>query len=101
MPLPVRWRYKLDRWRSQIAAMFHSEPKTLRPRLCPACGTLVGATATKCHQCGASMTFSLAAASRSLSKLRRLEIIDLAQSSHVQILDKERLEQLAKGGWEL
>ena len=20
MPLPVRWRYKLDRWRSQIAA---------------------------------------------------------------------------------
>jgi len=23
----------------------------------PACGTLVGATATKCHQCGASMRF--------------------------------------------
>lgn len=68
MPLPVRWRYKLDRWRSQIAAMFHSEPKQLRPRLCPACGTLVGATATKCHQCGANMTFSFAAASRSLSR---------------------------------
>ncbi len=68
MPLPVRWRYKLDRWGSQIAAMFHSEPKQLRPRLCPACGTLVGATATKCHQCGASMTFSFAAASRSLSR---------------------------------
>ena len=66
MPLPVRWRYKFDRWRSQIAAMFHSEPKTMRPRLCPACGTLVGSTATKCHQCGASMTFSMAAASRSL-----------------------------------
>ena len=48
--------------------MFHSEPKPLRPRLCPACGTLVGATATKCHQCGASMTFSFAAASRSLSR---------------------------------
>jgi rhomboid protease GluP len=68
VPLPVRWRYKLDRWRSQIAAMFHSEPKTLRPRLCPACGTLVGATATKCHQCGANMTFSFAAASRSLGR---------------------------------
>jgi rhomboid protease GluP len=68
VPLPVRWRYKLDRWRSQIAAMFHSEPKTLRPRLCPACGTLVGATASKCHQCGASMTFSMAAASRSLGR---------------------------------
>lgn len=48
--------------------MFHSEPKQLRPRLCPACGTLVGATATKCHQCGANMTFSFAAASRSLSR---------------------------------
>ena len=68
MPIPVRWRYKLDRWRSQIAAMFQSEPKQLRPRLCPACGTLVGATATKCHVCGASMTFSLSAASRSLSR---------------------------------
>ena len=68
MPLPVRWRYKLDRWRSEIAAMFHSEPQTSRPRLCPACGTLVGSTATKCHQCGASMTFSMAAASRSVAR---------------------------------
>ena len=68
MPLPVRWRYKLDRWRSQLAAMFQSEPKTMRPRLCPACGTLVGSSATKCHQCGASMTFSMAAASRSVAR---------------------------------
>ncbi len=68
MPLPVRWRYKIDRWRSQIAEMFHSEPKQLRPRLCPACGTLVGATANKCHQCGANMTFSFAAASKSLGR---------------------------------
>jgi rhomboid protease GluP len=68
VPLPVRWRYKLDRWRSELAAMFHSEPKTMRPRLCPACGTLVGSSATKCHQCGASMTFSMAAASRSVGR---------------------------------
>jgi rhomboid protease GluP len=68
VPLPVRWRYKLDRWRSQVAAMFHSEPKQMRPKLCPACGTLVGASANKCHQCGASMTYSFAAASRSLSR---------------------------------
>jgi len=40
-----------------------------RPKLCPACGTLVGASATRCHQCGASMTFGMAAASRSLSGL--------------------------------
>ena len=68
MALSVRWRYKLDRWRNQVAEMFHSEPKSLRPRLCPACGTLVGSTATKCHQCGANMTFSFAAASRSLGR---------------------------------
>ncbi len=68
MQLPVRWRYKLDRWRSEIGSKFHSEPKVPRPRLCPACGTLVGATATKCHQCGANLNFSLAAASRSVSR---------------------------------
>jgi rhomboid protease GluP len=68
VPLPVRWRYRLDRWRSQLAAMFQSEPKALRPRLCPACGTLVGSTANKCHQCGANMTFSFAAASQSIGR---------------------------------
>jgi rhomboid protease GluP len=68
LPLSIRWRYKLDRWRAQLAAMFKSDPQQRRPRLCPACGTLVGATATKCHQCGASMTFSFAAASKSLGR---------------------------------
>ncbi|MBI3894828.1 MAG: rhomboid family intramembrane serine protease [Acidobacteria bacterium] len=70
MALSIRWRYKLDRFLHRIASAFHSEPKpTRRPRLCPACSTLVGSTATKCHECGASLTFSLAAASRSLTKL--------------------------------
>ncbi|MCL4523206.1 MAG: rhomboid family intramembrane serine protease [Acidobacteria bacterium] len=69
MPLPPRWKWKLDRLRESFAAMFRSPEKPSRPRLCPACGTLVGSTATKCHECGASMTFSLAAASRSLSSL--------------------------------
>jgi rhomboid protease GluP len=68
VPLPVRWRYKLNRWRSQLAQMFHSEPKQLRPRLCPSCGALVGTTATKCYECGASTTYSLSAASRTLSR---------------------------------
>jgi rhomboid protease GluP len=68
VPLPVRWRYKLDRWRSRLAGLFHSEPKPGRPRLCPSCGTLVGSTATKCHMCGANTTFSFAAASRTLSR---------------------------------
>jgi rhomboid protease GluP len=68
VPLPVRWRYKLDRWRSQIGQMFHSEPKQMRPRLCPACGTLIGASATKCYNCGANANFSFAAASKSLGR---------------------------------
>jgi rhomboid protease GluP len=68
LPLSIRWRYKLDRWRGQLAGMFRSDPKQMRPQLCPACGTLVGATATKCHQCGANMKYSFAAASKSLGR---------------------------------
>ena len=69
MPLPLRWKWKLDRLRESAAALFGAPQEPSRPRLCPACGTLVGASAARCHQCGASMTFSLAAASRSLSGL--------------------------------
>ena len=69
MPLPLRWRLKLDRLRESFSAMFHSKEKQRRPGLCPACGTLVGTSAARCHQCGASLTFSLAAISRSLSKI--------------------------------
>lgn len=68
MALPVRWRYKLNRWKKSLEATFHREPKVARPRICPACGTLVGASASHCHQCGASLSFGLAAASRSLSR---------------------------------
>lgn len=63
-------RWKLDRLRARLAALFKSDTKKkegVRPRLCPACRALVGATATKCHECGASMNYSLAAASQSLS----------------------------------
>jgi membrane associated rhomboid family serine protease len=67
--LPVRWRYKLDRWRSELAAKFRREPTQPRPRLCPACGNLVGAGAGRCHQCGANMSYSVAAASRSIGRL--------------------------------
>jgi len=69
LPLPLRWRLKLDRLRASLSAMFQSKEKQRRPGLCPACGTLVGSSATRCHQCGANLTFSLAAVSRSLSKI--------------------------------
>lgn len=61
-------RWKLDRAREKMDAIFGGNKENARPKLCPACGTLVGSSATRCHQCGASMTFSLAAASRSLGR---------------------------------
>jgi rhomboid protease GluP len=69
LELSPRTRWKIDRLKEQISNAFGGKREDARPKLCPACGTLVGATATRCHQCGASMTFSLAAASKSLSKL--------------------------------
>jgi membrane associated rhomboid family serine protease len=62
-------RWKLDRFREKMSGIFGGRSEPPRPKLCPACGTLVGATATRCHQCGASLTFSVAAASRSLGRL--------------------------------
>ena len=61
---------KLDRFRQKMKGLFAvGQPEQPRPKLCPSCGTLVGPGATRCHQCGASMTFSMAAASRSLGSI--------------------------------
>jgi rhomboid protease GluP len=68
LALSPRLRWRLDRIREQLGALFGSSNEPRRPQLCPACGTLVGASATRCHQCGASLTFSIAAASRSLER---------------------------------
>ena len=38
-----------------------------RPKLCPNCGSLVGISATRCHNCGTNLKFSMAAINRSLS----------------------------------
>lgn len=72
MPLPLRLRYRLDRWRDSIKNFFRSkrsEKPVGRPRICPNCGTLVGSTARTCYSCGANVSFSMAAASRSISRL--------------------------------
>jgi rhomboid protease GluP len=62
--LDFNWQSLLDKLRGK-----NSQETAGRPRLCPACGQLVGASASKCYQCGASMNFSLAAASRSMGRL--------------------------------
>jgi rhomboid protease GluP len=69
VPIPLRWQWKIDRMRESIARFFKSDPENARPRMCPSCGTLVGTTATRCHECGANVRFGMAAASRSLGRM--------------------------------
>ncbi len=69
MALSPQMRWKYDQFRKKIGGIFGNESEQPRPQLCPACRTLVGAGAKRCHQCGANMTFSMAAASRSLGRL--------------------------------
>ncbi len=68
MALPYKWQWRIQRWKDDVRRFFgvggQSQP---RPRLCPSCGTLVGVNATRCHQCGTNLRYSLAAASRGLS----------------------------------
>lgn len=69
MPLPYRWQLRVERWKSALRGFTGSGGEPPRPRLCPACGTLVGTRATRCHECGTSLNFSVAAASRKLSAI--------------------------------
>ena len=68
MPLPYLWQWRLERWKNSLRGLFGSEQPP-RPKLCPVCGALVGINSTRCHQCGASLRFSLAALSKKLSGL--------------------------------
>lgn len=70
MPLSPRLRWKIDRFKQKVSGAFAPGEKQMsRPKLCPACGSLVGADATRCHVCGASVRFSFAAVNRSLGKI--------------------------------
>jgi|SRR5271156_4233155 len=66
MALPYEWQLRMNKMKSAVRRFFggNEEP---RPKMCPACGTLVGVSATRCHECGTSLTFSLAAAGRGVS----------------------------------
>jgi rhomboid protease GluP len=68
LTLPYRWQWRLERWKNSLRGFFGGgEKQQPRPKLCPACGALVGIHATRCHECGTSLRFSLAAASKSLA----------------------------------
>jgi len=57
---------RIERWKRLFSGMFGRGEK--RPQLCPACGALVGIHATRCHECGTSLRFGLAAWSKGLSE---------------------------------
>jgi len=68
LALPYKWQRRVDRWKNGARSFFgmggDNQP---RPKLCPACGALVGISATRCHECGTSLRFSLAALSKGVS----------------------------------
>jgi len=66
MALPNEWRLRVDKIKSGLRGLFGNK-ETPRPRMCPACGNLVGISATRCPACGTSLNFSLAAAGRGVS----------------------------------
>jgi rhomboid protease GluP len=69
LALPYRWQWRVEKWKNAMRGFFGGGDQQPRPKLCPACGALVGINATRCHECGASLRFSLAALSKGLSGL--------------------------------
>ena len=70
MALSYEWQRRLECWKSTMRGLFgggSSGSNQPRPQICPACGSLVGISATKCHVCGTSLRFSLAAFSKKFS----------------------------------
>lgn len=70
MPLSYEWQRRLERWKNAMRGIFGGGgggEQGPRPQLCPACGTLVGIHATRCHVCGTSLRFSVAAFSKKFS----------------------------------
>ena len=66
MPLPYQWQMRVEKWKSALRGLFGGEQQP-RPKICPACGALVGISATRCHECGSNLRFSLVALSKKLS----------------------------------
>ena len=69
LALSYEWQRRVERWKSTMRGFVgggggQQQP---RPQICPACGSLVGISATRCHVCGTSLRFSLAAFSKKFS----------------------------------
>ena len=67
MAIPNHWQWRLARWKNSLRSFFGGgRDQQPRPKLCPACNALVGVSATRCHECGTSLRFSLAAITKRL-----------------------------------
>ena len=69
MALPYRWQWRVEKWKKAMGRFFGGGEQQPRPKICPACGALVGISATRCHECGTSLRFSLTALSKKVSGL--------------------------------
>jgi membrane associated rhomboid family serine protease len=69
LALPYRWQWRVEKWKDAVRGFFGGGDQQPRPKICPACNALVGINATRCHECGASLRFSLAALSKKFSGL--------------------------------
>ena len=67
LPVSYQWQQRFNRWKQATGFFGGGGENQPRPKLCPACGTLVGISATRCHECGANLRFSLAALSKGLT----------------------------------
>jgi len=69
LALSYEWQRRLERWKSTLRGFFGGDGGNQgpRPQICPSCGALVGISATRCHVCGTSLRFSLAAFSKKFS----------------------------------
>lgn len=68
LALSYVWQQRLERWKNFARGLFGGGgEQERRPQICPACGSLVGINATRCHVCGTSLRFSLAALSKKFS----------------------------------
>jgi rhomboid protease GluP len=68
LPLSYEWQRRLERWKNALGVSSgRGGGNQPRPQICPACGSLVGINATKCHVCGTNLRFSAAALGKKFS----------------------------------
>ena len=78
--LSPRWRWRLKRWQENLAELLSRGRGPAKPRLCPACGLLVGAQEKTCSHCGARMS------AFSLTSLRRIALAALPAETPVSYM---------------